>query len=43
MLPINIFASAIKIVENVTNILNCYFSKQVYHLAHQTKYLYVEN
>ena len=26
-----------------TNILKCYFSKQIYNLAHQTKYLHIEN
>ena len=35
-----IFASAIKIGGNPTNILNCYFSKQIYPSAHQTKYLH---
>ena len=29
--------------EGTTNILNYYFSKQMYPLAHQTKYLHVEN
>ena len=31
--------SATEIGGNTTNILNCYFSKQVYTLAHQTKSL----
>ena len=35
------FSSATIIVENVTNI--CYSSKQIYPLAHQTKYLHVDN
>ena len=30
-------------VRHVTNILNCYFSKQIYTLVHQTKYIPVEN
>ena len=33
--------SATKISGNTTNILNCYFSKQIYTLAHQTKYLHM--
>ena len=32
-----------KKIENVTKILTCYFSKQIYPLAHQTKNLHVEN
>ena len=38
----NCFVSATKIGENVTNILNCYFSKQIYPLTHQTKYVHAE-
>ena len=26
-----------------TNILNCYFSKKIYTLVHQAKYLHMEN
>ena len=42
-LPKIIFVSATKIGEDATNVLNCYFSKQMYPLAHQIKYLHVEN
>ena len=38
----NCFVSATKIGENVTNILNCYFSKQIYLLTHETKYVHQE-
>ena len=37
------FVSATKIGENLTNILNYYFSKQIYPLVHQAKDLHVEN
>ena len=36
------FMSNTKISENVTNNLICCFSKQIYNLAHQTKYKHVE-
>ena len=35
--------STTKIGGNRTNILNCYFSKYMYTLAHQTIYLHMEN
>ena len=38
-----IFVSTTKIGENVTNIVHCYFSKQIYPLAHQTKHLHVKD
>ena len=38
-----IFVSTIKIGKNTTNIFNHYFSSYIYILAHQTKYLHVEN
>ena len=41
--PKIIFVSATKIGENITNILHCYFSEQIYLLAHQTKHLHVED
>ena len=31
-----IFVSATKIGEKITSIFNCYFSKYIYTLAHQT-------
>ena len=37
------FVSATKIHEKTTNILNCYFLKQVYTLADQTEYVHKEN
>ena len=37
--PKIVFVFATKIGEDATKILNCYFSKQIYPLAHQTKYL----
>ena len=36
----NYFVSASKTGENTVNILNCYFSKWIYTLAPQTKYLH---
>ena len=39
----NYFVSVTKIRQNITNMLNCYFSKNIYPLAHQTKYQQVEN
>ena len=38
-----ILLSTSTIGEGATNILICYFSKQLYLSAHQTKYLHVEN
>ena len=38
-----IFVSATNIGRNTINILNYYFSKKIYTLAHQTKYLHIEN
>ena len=34
--------SASKIGKNTTNILTCYFSKWIFTLGHQTKYLHIE-
>ena len=42
ILKIN-FMSAIKLGENTNNILNSNFSKQIYTLVYQTKYLHIEN
>ena len=36
-----IFMSAAKVGENANNILNYYFAKYFYTLAHQTKYLHL--
>ena len=37
------FVSTRKISENISKTLNCYFSNQIYTLAHQSKYLPVGN
>ena len=29
--------------KSITNILNCYFSKKLYPMTHETKYLHVES
>ena len=42
ILKIN-FMSAIKLGENTNNILNSNFSKQIYTLVYQTKYVHIEN
>ena len=37
------FVSATKIGENITDILNCYFSTKIHILAYQTIYQHVGN